>query len=155
MIVVPLIASSLVIGVAGIGDVRRLGPGGRCVRSLYCFVISAISVVIGLTLANTIRPGERVSPADGRGAGRSGTARTRSGACRRSRPSAPAPAESPLMQVVKTIVPANPLYAVSAFETPQMLQLMFVALIVGVAVTLVPADVRGAACCGSWRASTR
>jgi DAACS family dicarboxylate/amino acid:cation (Na+ or H+) symporter len=40
--------------------------------------------------------------------------------------------------VVKTIVPANPLYAVSAAETPQMLQLMFVALVVGVALTLLP-----------------
>jgi DAACS family dicarboxylate/amino acid:cation (Na+ or H+) symporter len=40
--------------------------------------------------------------------------------------------------VVKSIVPANPLYAVGASETPQMLQLMFVALIVGVAITLLP-----------------
>ncbi|HEY3120605.1 MAG TPA: cation:dicarboxylase symporter family transporter, partial [Vicinamibacteria bacterium] len=61
MIVVPLIASSLVLGVAGIGDVRKLGRVG--LKSfLYCLVISAISVVIGLTLANTIRPGERVRP---------------------------------------------------------------------------------------------
>ena len=59
MIVVPLVFSSLVVGVAGIGDVRKLGRIG--LKSFgYTLVISAISVVIGLTIANTIRPGERV-----------------------------------------------------------------------------------------------
>src|SRR5919206_4889031 len=62
MIVVPLVFSSLVVGVAGIGDVRKLGCVG--LKSFaYCLVISAISVVIGLTLANTIRPGNRIDPA--------------------------------------------------------------------------------------------
>jgi dicarboxylate/amino acid:cation (Na+ or H+) symporter, DAACS family len=139
MIVVPLIASSLVVGVAGIGDVRRLGRVG--LRSFaYCFVISAISVVIGLTLANTIRPGERVSPETARElAERYGSdAQRRVQAMQTERA---APAKSPLMQVVETIVPANPLYAVSATETPQMLHLMFFALVVGAALTLIPAEV--------------
>src|SRR5215510_890465 len=59
MIVVPLVFSSLVIGVAGIGDIRKLGRVG--LKSFaYCLVISAVSVVIGLTLANTIKPGTRI-----------------------------------------------------------------------------------------------
>jgi DAACS family dicarboxylate/amino acid:cation (Na+ or H+) symporter len=54
MIVVPLVFSSLVVGVAGIGDVRKLGRIGlKCFG--YTFVISAISVVIGLTVTNLIR----------------------------------------------------------------------------------------------------
>jgi DAACS family dicarboxylate/amino acid:cation (Na+ or H+) symporter len=139
MIVIPLIASSLVVGVAGIGDVRRLGRVGA--RSFaYCFVISAISVVIGLTLANTIRPGERVGADTARQlAERYGTdAQRRVQAVQTERA---APPKSPLMQVVETVVPANPLYAVSAAETPQMLQLMLFALVVGVALTLIPTDV--------------
>ncbi|HEX9962139.1 MAG TPA: cation:dicarboxylase symporter family transporter, partial [Pyrinomonadaceae bacterium] len=61
MIVVPLVFSSLVVGVAGIGDIRKLGRIG--LKSFaYCLIISAISVVIGLGLANTIRPGERINP---------------------------------------------------------------------------------------------
>ncbi|MBK9768178.1 MAG: cation:dicarboxylase symporter family transporter [Chloracidobacterium sp.] len=61
MIVVPLVFSSLVSGVAGIGDIRKLGRIG--LKSFaYCLIISAISVVIGLGLTNTIRPGERISP---------------------------------------------------------------------------------------------
>src|ERR1044072_283492 len=59
MIVVPLVFSSLVVGVAGIGDIRKLGRVG--LKSFgYCLVISAISVVIGLTLANTIKPGKKI-----------------------------------------------------------------------------------------------
>jgi DAACS family dicarboxylate/amino acid:cation (Na+ or H+) symporter len=137
MIVVPLIASSLIVGVAGIGDVRKLGRVG--VRSfVYCFVISAISVLIGLTLANTIRPGERIRPetAEMLKARYAADAEKRVTAAVTTAKAAP---ESPLMQVVKTVVPANPLYAVGAAETPQMLQLMFVALVVGVALTLLPA----------------
>ncbi len=60
MIVVPLVFSSLVVGVAGIGDVRKLGRIG--LKSFgYCLIISAISVIIGLVLANTIKPGERIN----------------------------------------------------------------------------------------------
>jgi dicarboxylate/amino acid:cation (Na+ or H+) symporter, DAACS family len=139
MIVVPLIASSLIVGVAGIGDVRKLGRVG--VRSfVYCFVISAISVLIGLTLANTIRPGERIRPetAEMLKSRYAADAEKRVTAAVTSAKAAP---ESPLMQVVKTVVPANPFYAVSATETPQMLQLMFVALVIGVALTLLPAAV--------------
>jgi DAACS family dicarboxylate/amino acid:cation (Na+ or H+) symporter len=62
MIVVPLVFSSLVVGVAGIGDIRRLGRVG--LKSfLYTFIISAISVVIGLSLTKIIRPGNRIDPA--------------------------------------------------------------------------------------------
>ena len=62
MIVVPLVLSSLVSGIAGLGDIRKIGRIG--VRALlYSLVISTISVVIGLTLANVIRPGDRVDPA--------------------------------------------------------------------------------------------
>ncbi|CAN5603037.1 hypothetical protein BH20ACI4_BH20ACI4_33270 [soil metagenome] len=61
MIVVPLVFASLVVGVAGIGDIRKLGRIGAK-SFVYTLVISAISVVIGLGLANLIRPGERIAP---------------------------------------------------------------------------------------------
>ena len=60
MIVVPLVFASLVVGVAGIGDIRKLGRIGA--KSFgYTLVISAISVFIGLGLANYIEPGKRIS----------------------------------------------------------------------------------------------
>jgi DAACS family dicarboxylate/amino acid:cation (Na+ or H+) symporter len=61
MVVVPLVFSALVVGVAGIGDIRKLGRVGAK-SFVYTLIISAISVVIGLTLTNTIRPGERIDP---------------------------------------------------------------------------------------------
>ncbi len=61
MIVVPLVFSSLVVGVAGIGNIRQLGRVGlKCLA--YTVAMSAISVVVGLTVVNLIRPGERLSP---------------------------------------------------------------------------------------------
>ncbi|HJQ34536.1 MAG TPA: dicarboxylate/amino acid:cation symporter [Pyrinomonadaceae bacterium] len=145
MIVAPLVFSSLVVGVAGIGDIRKLGRVG--LKSFaYCLVISAISVVIGLTLANTIQPGRRIDPATSAALQqRYGEAATKQVAGAQSS----ANPDKPLMQVVKTIVPANPVAAVSGLvtgattqnDTPNMLHLMFFALMVGVAITLLPIEV--------------
>src|SRR5215475_1081191 len=62
MTVVPLVFSSLIVGVSGIGDIRKLGRIGlKCF--IYTVVISAISVAIGISLANLVRPGERIDGA--------------------------------------------------------------------------------------------
>ena len=133
MIVIPLVFSSLVTGVAGVGDIRQLGRVGLKTFA-YTIVLSAISVVIGLTLANTIRPGKRIDAVTAQG-----LAARYSDAAARTLGTKPAEApESPLMQVVKTIVPSNPVAAV-ATETPNMLYLMFFALVVGIALTLLDA----------------
>src|SRR5499426_4129366 len=59
MTVVPLVFSSLVVGVAGVGDIRKLGRIGlKCL--VYTVIISAISVAIGIGLANLVQPGKRV-----------------------------------------------------------------------------------------------
>jgi len=147
MIVVPLVFSSLVVGVAGIGDIRKLGRVG--LKSFaYCLVVSAISVVIGLTLANTIKPGTRIDPATKAAleqryksdATKQVEAATKSGAV-----------QTPLMQVVETIVPSNPFAAMAGVPpnpstatsggSPNMLHLMFFALILGIAITLIPVKV--------------
>src|SRR5262245_18189732 len=59
MTVVPLVFSSLIVGISGIGDIRKLGRIGlKCF--IYTLVISALSVVIGISMANLVRPGERI-----------------------------------------------------------------------------------------------
>ena len=144
MIVVPLVFSSLVVGVAGIGDIRKLGRVG--LKSFaYCFVLSAISVVIGLTLANTIRPGERIDPATKAALEErySSDATKQVDAAKKS-----GSVPTPLMQVVETIVPSNPLASIAGVPgnpstatsggTPNMLHLMFFALVIGIAITLIP-----------------
>jgi DAACS family dicarboxylate/amino acid:cation (Na+ or H+) symporter len=138
MIVVPLVFSSLVVGVAGIGDIRKLGRIG--LKSFgYSLVISAISVGIGLTLANTIRPGDRMDAATktkleqkySSDAGKN---------VENAKKAEEASKDTALMSVVKTIVPKNVFSSISG-ENPNMLHIMFFALIVGVAITLLPAPV--------------
>lgn len=139
MIVVPLVFSSLVVGVAGIGDIRKLGRIGAKAFA-YTLIISAISVVIGLTLANTIRPGERISPeiAAELKAEFSTSASAATEAQKKATESAKA--DSALMQAVKTIVPSNVFNSISG-ASPNMLHIMFFALIIGIAITLLPGAV--------------
>lgn len=139
MIVVPLVFASLVVGVAGIGDIRKLGRIG--LKSFaYCLVISAISVVIGLGLANTIRPGERISPEIATQLKEKFSSGAVSATEAQKRASEAAKSDSPLMQAVKTVVPSNVFNSVSG-TSPNMLHIMFFALIVGIAITLMPAPV--------------
>ena len=137
MIVVPLVFASLVVGVAGIGDIRKLGRVG--LKSFaYCLIISGISVVIGLTLANTIRPGQRIDPNTSAALQqRYATDATKTVQAAQQSSST----STPLMQVVETIVPKNPFYAISGKEDPNMLHLMFFGLIIGIAITLLPITV--------------
>ncbi len=139
MIVVPLVFASLVVGVAGIGDIRKLGRIG--LKSfVYCLVISGISVVIGLGLANTIKPGERISPEVATQLKEKFSSGAVSANEAQKKAAESANADSPLMQAVKTVVPSNVFNSISG-ASPNMLHIMFFALIVGIAITLLPAPV--------------
>ena len=62
MTVIPLVFCSIVLGVAGLGDIRKVGRVG--IRSISYFLIStAISATIGIVLVNAARPGEGLPPA--------------------------------------------------------------------------------------------
>jgi DAACS family dicarboxylate/amino acid:cation (Na+ or H+) symporter len=136
MIVVPLVFASLVVGVAGIGDIRKLGRVG--LKSfIYCVVISALSVVIGITLANTIKPGKRIDPNTSAALQQ----RYAADATKTIEANKPTTKIAPLMTVVETLVPKNPFYGIAGKEDPNMLHLMFFALIIGVAITLLPVTV--------------
>ncbi len=56
MVIVPLVFVSIVCGVAGIGDVRRLGSLGTKTLAYY-FTTTGIAVLIGLACVNIIQPG--------------------------------------------------------------------------------------------------
>ena len=139
MIVVPLVFSSLVVGVAGIGDIRKLGRIGF--KSFaYCLIISAISVVIGLVLANTIRPGERISPEIAAQLKEKFSSGAKSSMEAQNKAAETAKTDSALMQAVKTVVPKSVFNSIAG-ENPNMLHIMFFALIVGIAITLLPTPV--------------
>ncbi|BCU81981.1 proton glutamate symport protein [Polycladomyces abyssicola] len=59
MIVIPIVISSLVVGVAGVGDMKKLGKlGGKTL--LYFEIITTIALIIGLFAANVFQPGAGV-----------------------------------------------------------------------------------------------
>ena len=61
MLVIPLLFSALVVGVAEMGDLKSLGRAGIKTLALTV-VVSGIAVVIGVGMVNLFRPGDGVDP---------------------------------------------------------------------------------------------
>lgn len=60
MIVVPIIVSTLIIGVAGTGDMKKLGRlGGKTL--IYFELITTVAIVVGILAANVFQPGVGVN----------------------------------------------------------------------------------------------
>ncbi|MDO7487325.1 cation:dicarboxylase symporter family transporter [Peribacillus frigoritolerans] len=60
MIVVPIIVSSLIVAVAGVGDLKAVGKLGA--KSLsYFVVVTMIAIAVGLISANILQPGAGVN----------------------------------------------------------------------------------------------
>jgi DAACS family dicarboxylate/amino acid:cation (Na+ or H+) symporter len=134
MIVVPLVFSSLIVGVSEMGDIRMLGRVGMK-SVIYTIVISAISVAIGIGVSKLINPGKRMSEETSSAL----IARFSFDAQNRVSKVASPTTDTPLLQAVKTLVPSNPFMA-AASETPNMLHLMFFALMLAIAMMLIPAN---------------
>lgn len=59
MIVVPIVVSSIIVGVAGVGDMKSLGKlGGKTL--LYFEIITTIAIIVGLLFGNLFHPGSGV-----------------------------------------------------------------------------------------------
>lgn len=113
-IIVPLVLASLVIGVAGTGDIKRIGRMGG-ITFAYYLITTAIAVLIGLILANIFKPG-------------SGLNLTIS-------EEAAEPKEVPgAIDTLLNIIPTNP---IQSLVDANMLQIIFFALFLGVAIALV------------------
>jgi len=126
MIVVPLVFASLLVGTASLNDIRKLGRiGGKTLIYYLCTTVMAIA--IGLFLANVFKPGTGISEQT--------QARLLAGR--------QANADTAIETVLKTgsiketllgIIPKNP---VKAFAEGNMLQIIFFAIMFGVALTLI------------------
>ena len=56
MMVVPLVMASVMSGIIGLGDIRKLGrPGGLAVT--YYLMTTVLAVIVGLIMVNLIQPG--------------------------------------------------------------------------------------------------
>ena len=59
MLVVPLIISSMIVGIAGLGDIRKVGKTGLIALG-YFMMTTCMAVAIGLVMVNIIEPGVAV-----------------------------------------------------------------------------------------------
>lgn len=56
MIVLPIVISAIVVSIAGVGDIKKLGKlGGKTL--LYFEVVTTIAIAVGLLAANVFQPG--------------------------------------------------------------------------------------------------
>ena len=129
MVVVPLVFTSVSLGVASLGDIRRVGRIG--VKTLLFFLATtALAVLIGLTIVNLVRPGEGIDPAIqqslmaefSKQAGERVAAAGEAGFG---------------VNTFVNIVPRNP---VGAAASGDMLGLIFFSLVFGIALTLIAAE---------------
>jgi DAACS family dicarboxylate/amino acid:cation (Na+ or H+) symporter len=121
MLVIPLVATALPLGVCGLGDLRTLGRVG--LRTLlYTGAVSGIAVLIGVTLVVAFQPGAGVPP----------EARA---SLRASLPAAPPAAPDAIgVDLLVRLVPAN---AVAAMAEGDLLAVMVFSLLLGVGLAAV------------------
>ncbi len=125
MLVIPLLFSALVIGVAEMGDVRSLGRVGWKTLG-YTVVASGIAVGLGLLLVNWLQPGSGVDPA-------AAQAMLAQGADRAQDIVGGAASQPKGLDMLLTIVPDN---VVRAAADNTILAVMFFALMLGIGLVL-------------------
>jgi Na+/H+-dicarboxylate symporter len=124
MIVVPLVFASILVGVASLGDLAKLGRIG--IKTVgYYLATTAIAITIGLALANLVRPGSRLDPVV-----RERLLADFAGAAHVSIERAAAPPS--IVDTLLDIIPTNP---IGALAEANMLQVIFFALSFGIALT--------------------
>jgi proton glutamate symport protein len=130
MIAVPLVLASLIVGVANLGDISKLSRIGGKTLAFY-LVTSVIAVTIGLVAVNIFKPGEAIPDATKNRL--MSLYDTQAGS---SVSEAENIKEQGPLQPVVDIVPENIFLAAS--DNGSMLQVVFFAMIVGIALIQIP-----------------
>ena len=127
MLVLPLLFSALVVGVAEMGDIRSLGRIGWKTLA-YTVVVSGIAVVLGLVLVNWLHPGGGVDPATAQ-------SMLAQGAERAKEIVGSTGGQPKGLDMLLGIVPDN---VVKAAAENTILAVMFFALMLGIGLVLTP-----------------
>ncbi|QKG83463.1 dicarboxylate/amino acid:cation symporter [Kroppenstedtia pulmonis] len=118
MIVVPLVFFSIAVGASGIADPKKLGRVGVKTVILY-LATTAIAITIALGLANIIGPGKGV-------------------VVEKPKEALDIDEAPPVMETLLNIVPDNP---INAMAEGNMLQVIFFALVFGIAMAFLGSKV--------------
>jgi len=130
MLIVPLLFSALVMGVADMGDIRALGRIGWKTLA-YTVVLSGVAVLLGLVLVNLFKPGAGVDPQL--------AAQLLTANAERSKEIVAGASGQPQgMDMLMSIVPSNVIAAASS--NGAILSLMFFAVMFGVGMVLSDPD---------------
>jgi proton glutamate symport protein len=117
MLVVPLIVSSLITGVTGMGDLRTLGSiGGRAI--IFYLTTSFLAILTGILVVNVIKPGVGAA-----------LALLEEGAAEGLVAQAPGGIGVVLWEQLESLIPKNPLAAAAEGD---MLPVIFFSLLIGV-----------------------
>ncbi|MDP6032764.1 MAG: dicarboxylate/amino acid:cation symporter [Candidatus Marinimicrobia bacterium] len=130
LIAVPLVLSSLITGVASLSDLKKLSRIGGKTITIY-IVTTAVSVTIGLISVNILQPGDTV-PDDMKVK----LQETYQSAASGKLEAADQVKERRPLQPVVDMVPSN--FFSSASNNRNMLQVVFVAIIIGIALIQIP-----------------
>jgi DAACS family dicarboxylate/amino acid:cation (Na+ or H+) symporter len=125
MLVIPLIVTALSLGVAGLGDLRRLSRIGFLTLG-YTAIVSSIAVLIGVTLVNWIQPGRGLDPEDLAALG--------------AHAAGAPPAAAPVASGIDLLVNMVPNNVVKAMAEGDMLALMFFSLFLGIGLAATPGE---------------
>jgi DAACS family dicarboxylate/amino acid:cation (Na+ or H+) symporter len=130
--VLPLVISSLALGVLELGDVRRLGRVGVLTLG-YAIAVSAGSVAIGITLVNFLRPGDGFDPAERARLIETLAPQAQKVVTQASQSAGP-------IDALLSIIPRNPFEAIVRAFDGEMLGVMFFAVLIGVALVTTPRE---------------
>jgi len=132
LIAVPLILASLVVGVASLRDLKKLSRIGGKTLGLY-LLTTTLALSIGLVLVNTLEPGSTVTQDT-----RTKLEQTYQDEVEMSKQmAAEAKGRGPLQPLID-LVPAN--FFNSASDNGNMLQVVFVAIFIGIGLLLIPKE---------------
>jgi len=132
LIAIPLVLGSLVTGVSSLSDLKKLSRIGGKTIGIY-LATTVVAVTIGLVAVNLIRPGRSVPESM-----RVELQQAYSGTVAEEEQAAATTRERGPLQLFVDIVPDNVFK--SASDNGNMLQVVFLALLLGVGLMQLPAD---------------
>lgn len=132
LIAVPLVLSSLITGVASLSDLKKLSRIGGKTIAIYVGT-TAVAVTIGLISVNMLQPGDKVPDQMKENLQKTyqEDASVRAGSAQKVKDRGP-------LQPIVDIVPSN--FFSSASSNRNMLQVVFVAIFVGIGLIQIPKD---------------
>ncbi|BFO06805.1 glutamate/aspartate:proton symporter GltP [Pseudomonas guariconensis] len=128
MIVVPIVISSLIVGIAGVGDAKKLGSIGLK-TIIYFEVVTTIAIVVGLVLANLFHPGAGIDMST------LGTVDI----SKYQPTAAEVQHEHAFIETLLNLIPSNIFAAVARGE---MLPIIFFSVMFGLGLSSLPGDLR-------------